>query len=336
VPAAPDDPNAGVAGEEASAWMTAPTPRRPSTPVAESKAKVAYPPFTVAVLPDTQVYAEYHPEIFYAQTRWIADHHKEQGIKLVLHEGDIVNNDDVTEWSRARKAMSALDGVVPYALARGNHDLKGGYSRIGGLMDSFFRASDFLQYPWFRETYEVGHMDDSFLLVDLNGQKWVVLALEYGPRDTVLAWASRILRRFAALPAMIVTHAYLYDDRHRYDHRNHPEQLYGPHDLALEGGVNDGEEMWEKLVSRHDNVLFVLSGHVVEGGVGRLTSVRRSGAPCHQILANYQIEEKGGNGFLRLMRFEPDQDRVVVRTYSPYLNRYKTDPANDFVLDLAD
>jgi hypothetical protein len=228
-----------------------------------------------------------------------------------------------------------LDGLVPYTLARGNHDLASGVSRAGGLMDTYFPPAAFLQYPWFRETFEAGHMDGNFVLADLGGQKWVVLSLEYGPRDAMLEWADRILREHADLPAIVVTHAYLYSDDTRYDHARAPYQEYNPHDLPLEGGSNDGEEMWQKLISRHSNVRFVLSGHVTaDDGTGRLTSTRADGTRCHQLLADYQVFGEGGDGFLRLMRFDPRTRKVQVQTYSPYLDVWKTDPENQFVLDL--
>ena len=40
--------------------------------------------FTIVALPDTQNYSRYSPEIFRAQTQWIADHVQDQNIKLVL------------------------------------------------------------------------------------------------------------------------------------------------------------------------------------------------------------------------------------------------------------
>ena len=33
------------------------------------------------------------------------------------------------------------------------------------------------------------------------------------------------------------------------------------------------------------------------------------------------------------MRFFPAEQRVVVQTYSPYADRFKTDPQNEFTLD---
>jgi hypothetical protein len=111
--------------------------------------------------------------------------------------------------------------------------------------------------------------------------------------------------------------------------------------------VNDGEDLWQKLIKPNRNVQFVFCGHVVGDGHGlgfataRLTSVRDDGSRVHQVLANYQYclggpctEVHGGNGFLRLLRFVPDEHVVHVQTYSPYLDQSLTDDANQFDLDL--
>ena len=42
----------------------------------------------------------------------------------MTHEGDIVeHNGHDLEWERANTSMSMLDGVVPYGMGPGNHDL---------------------------------------------------------------------------------------------------------------------------------------------------------------------------------------------------------------------
>ena len=43
-------------------------------------------------------------------------------IKYVLQLGDVVNNDVAIQWTNAQAALTMLDGVVPYAIAPGNHD----------------------------------------------------------------------------------------------------------------------------------------------------------------------------------------------------------------------
>jgi hypothetical protein len=293
--------------------------------------------FTVVALPDTQYYAADHPEIFQAQTRWIVEAHAEQQIALVVHEGDIVDRDVPPQWERAAASLHRLDGVVPYLLSSGNHD----YRDVGGrisrdtLIDRYFPVGGFEPRPWFQGTYETGHIENSFGVVEMGGGRWLVLSLEFGPRDAVLAWADRIAKRYAQLPAIVVTHAYLDADGSRYDGAR-GDQLWNPHRYlggGAPGDVNDGEEMWRKLVSRNANILFVLCGHDLGDGVARLTNVRADGSRVHQLLANYQMGELGGAGYLRLLRFDPAARRVAVRTYSPYLDRFKTDADNEFDLD---
>jgi hypothetical protein len=52
----------------------------------------------------------------------------------------------------------------------------------------------------------------------------------------------------------------------------------------------------------------------------------------NQILADYQAYPEGGGGYLRIMRFQPSQNRVLVSTYSPHYSAYLTDAENQFAL----
>jgi len=80
--------------------------------------------FTVVVLPDPQNYSQYYPQIFDAQTQWIAANSAAQNVQVVLEVGDSVNNSkDLAEWQNANHSISLLDqSGVPYAIAVGNHD----------------------------------------------------------------------------------------------------------------------------------------------------------------------------------------------------------------------
>ena len=81
-------------------------------------------PYTVVVLPDTQIYAANPPltQYFDAQMAWIVAEHAAGNIAFVLHEGDIVDDDVPAQWMRASNSLHMLDGVVPYVLSAGNHD----------------------------------------------------------------------------------------------------------------------------------------------------------------------------------------------------------------------
>lgn len=63
--------------------------------------------FTLAVLPDTQIYAWKHPDTYPAQTRWLADHAKRYNLRYVLHVGDITQHNTNTQWQVAARARVA-------------------------------------------------------------------------------------------------------------------------------------------------------------------------------------------------------------------------------------
>ena len=148
----------------------------------------------------------------------------------------------------------------------------------------------------------------------------------------MLAWVAAILAAHPTANAILVTHAYLFVDGTRFDAANRTDQYSNPHEYDSDGrlgGANDAAEMWQKLIADQPQIRFVLCGHM--HAQARLTSERPGAPPVHQLLADYQHEEYGGYGYLRLMTFEPD-GRVIVRTYSPFLDQYRTDENNDFVL----
>lgn len=289
------------------------------------------------VLPDTQFYALNYPKTYDAQTRWIAENVKRYNVAYVLHVGDITDRNTKAEWQVAAKAHARFDGVVPCALLPGNHDLA--EARRSGLSDHFPPAS-FKKLPTFGGFYdkEPARSDNSYHLFEAGGRKWLVIALEFGPRHDVLRWANEVAAKYPDRSAILVTHAYLRPDNTRYDKRvkvtvkgKESNKGLGKSVLANdEVGFNDGEDMWQKLVSQHANFAFVISGHVCI--TGHRTDTGRHGNPVHQILVDYQNQPNGGNGYLRLLQFTPDMKAVRVSDYSPTLDRVSDTPKSSFEL----
>lgn len=50
------------------------------------------------------------------------------------------------------------------------------------------------------------------------------------------------------------------------------------------------------------------------------------------MLSNYQNFPNGGNGYLRILTFDCIQNQLHIKTFSPYLNTYKTDSSSQFSL----
>ena len=186
--------------------------------------------------------------------------------------------------------------------------------------------------------FEEGKTDNSYHTFNAGGKDWLVLALEFGPRDAVVQWANQVVEAHPDHEAILVTHAYMYFDDTIYDWATKgSSQQWNPHSYGIEnqpGGVNDGQELWDELVKGHDNFRFVFNGHVLGDGIGRRATLGDAGNVVHQILANYQINTEGGQGDMRLLEFKPDGETVVVRTYSPSLDRYDTAPDQEFTLNM--
>lgn len=293
--------------------------------------------FTIVALPDTQNYSRYFPEIFRAQTQWIADHVQDQNIKLVLGLGDIVDNgSDMTQWQNADAAVHILDGHVPYFMAIGNHDYANSKpaARTAGAQgfNQFFGPSRYSNASWYRGNYQ-GSNENFYGVVNINGRAFLILVLEYSPRDAALAWADGILKANQDKEAIIVTHSFTFTDNTRMSRCDaNSAASFGV------GGDNDGEDVWWKLVRKYANVRMVLSGHVNTGdGTGHRIDLGANGNLVNQMLSDYQSEPQGGGGYLRILKISPLKNQISVTTYSPYLNSFKTDDHNQFTVPyLAD
>jgi hypothetical protein len=310
--------------------------------------------WSMVVIPDTQNYvkntADYH--VLNGMIDWIVDNREEYGIQLVLQEGDIVNqNDRVTptsgnqssaeQWVNARNAFSKLNGVLPYVMAAGNHDLGTSSAQTRQtFFNNYFKASDNpLVDPaqgGILSGYQVpGELQNAYFeFTAPDGRELLVFSLEFWPNQATVDWANEIAARpeFADRTAVLLTHSYMNSNEQRTNASPSSYEIgNGPHGDE----THDGEQLWQELVRNHGNFEMTFSGHVGGDGIGYLRSVGVEGNPVHQMLINTQFEANGGNGWFRVLEFLNDGVSVRVRTYSPYLDMYRTDAANDYVITLS-
>ncbi len=294
----------------------------------------------LVVLPDTQHYTECYAGILNLQTQWIVDNKEKYNIAYALTLGDITNHNNKLQWGRANRAFGRLDGRVPYTIVLGNHDcgLRGKTKTRDTLADDYFPPSRFADWPTFGGVRQKGRIENNYHLFKAGAREWLILNLEWGPRDASLEWADQILRKYSGRRAVIATHAYLYSDSTRYNWQMRgEEQKWNPHKYGTAGGVNDGEQLWQKLVKKHANVVMTINGHVLNDGLGFLVSKGDHGNLVNQMLVNFQdpIHPLGGEGWLRLLEFLPDGHTIQAKTYSPLYEKYKTDSDNQFIFQLS-
>ena len=296
-------------------------------------------PFSIVVLPDTQYYADVRTAdaenywhngdlraYFFAQTNWIKANKDEMNIKMVLQLGDLVQADDPREYEIADRALSIIEDVVPYGLCIGNHDMGFGksdkHSRTSREtnFNDFFPPSRFQNNPLYDYGGNLDDVSDNYYLrFKAGGMKFLVLSFEFFPRDEVLVWANRVVSDHPDHRVIMFTHCFLSADGSLNDFKNYP----------LKG--NTATEMWEEFVKQHKNIFLVLSGHII--GEATVTTKGLHGNNVYQLLADYQQNYNGGEGYLRIMTFHPNENRIDVTSYSPAIDESMTDHENQFSLE---
>jgi hypothetical protein len=268
--------------------------------------------FTLAVLPDTQQYANRDPDGFIAMTQWIVDHRDEQRIVFCSHVGDVVRRfDSSEEWAVAQAAMSRLDATVPYAISVGNKDMDEESGDASWFCETF-PPRRFSAFGWYG-----GHCRenaDSFQTFEAGGHRFLILHLECNAPDDVLAWADRVMTEHPDHRVIVTTHMFLGPldkPRGKDGYFSDPRGVARwskCHGLA----GNSPQQMWDKCLSRHGNLFLILCGDQsrVQTMHVELTGVRHN--RVHVCLCDYYGAPEG---WLRLLRFSPAQHHLDVVTY---------------------
>lgn len=340
------------------------TVRLADVPGAEASVVVDVPgglddPFMMVVVPDTQgmVNSGYRAWMIPDMFEWIVENRDARAIEFVTHVGDVVwNPDNDGQWQRALAGIDLLDGVVPYAIALGDHEYfpeedKGGSTEP---YRTYFGPERYDGYDWYLGAHTDGLSHAQTF--DAGGRTFLHLALEWEPTGSVedpttpLGWAASVLAAHPRTPTIITTHAYLWDEP-GFEGRF-------PRD-AREGTVTDGdsveyvgasgEDLFQQLVAPNPQVFMVVSGHyhraaLPNRGKFHQVSFNDAGFEVYEMLSNFQSWPDGGQGWLRLIEFIPDggedgRDRVAVSTYSPVLDAageeaFQVDPRGRFDFDL--
>lgn len=275
-------------------------------------------PLRIVLIPDPQAYAKNVRQnvVYFSETLWI--NNNADSIKFVLCLGDITGGNNDTQWKVAGGALSLLEGrKVPFTFTPGNHDL-GDHadSRDASNMNKYLPYSRYSRNSYFGGAFETNQMENTWSTFSKGDYKFLILSLEYAPRNKVIAWAKTLVEQHPYYNVILNTHAHLSTYNLLADTITTP--------LSLDTGdeyANHGVDVWEKLVSQYPNFLFVFNGHV--GGVGHLVGDGINGNKVYQFHANYDGQEVADRGMMRIMDMDTENRSFSFKTYSPYYNTYK-------------
>ncbi len=263
--------------------------------------------YSFAFIGDTQIVTESYPDDLAKIYDWLVANKDSKKIQYVFGLGDITNSDTDKEWSTALAQISKLDGVIPYSLARGNHDSVEQFTKnfstdvYRGQFEGFYE--DAIMNSW--RTFKAGSVD------------YLLITLDYGADDNVLNWAAEVITSHPDHRVIITTHCYFFRDG----------STLGANDVcppSTSGGTNNGDDIWEKLISKHANIAFVISGHDPNDAIVKRQVKGENGNTITQMLIDPQGVDAavGATGMVAMFYFSEDGNEIEVEYYSTVREKY--------------
>lgn len=250
--------------------------------------------------------------------KWLEDNKETEKIEYVIGVGDITNLSSVEEYALVRPYLDNLNRVYGgnFLQVIGNHDFTYDKAQSQGkernvtpsetfekylegdskarikkyvLYSDAFLGSEYGSLLSDTQWLDIAEREDDFMLnhykiAEIDGAPFLMLTLEYAPSDEVLAWANEVVAAHKNYNVILSTHAYLDYDGEPLDKNSFTSPA---NDKSVPNG-NDGVGIWEKLVSKHENIKIVLSGHIGNDEVVVTEAIGENGNKVIQVLTDHQ------------------------------------------------
>jgi hypothetical protein len=290
---APETPVSAI--KTASLTTPVPTDAQP----AAGKTLPAPTPFSFAWIGDTQQYTAKDNDVFSTMTQWINDSQKEYNTVFTIHTGDIVYNPyQAYQWDNGVRAFSLLPAGMRVLTVAGNHDFLEKDDPNTPYLDKRPDTDDSSAYALDKQGYVY------YTTFTEGGVPFLVFSVSYGFEVGAVDWINRICARYPDHYAVLCLHTYV-----------------------DEGGYSSvGKRIFMSVVKHSRNIRMVLCGHA-RGAVYWPEELDDDGdgkpdRTVHQMMMDTQDDDDKGTGFLRILRFHPENDTIEVVTYSPWFDRF--------------
>ncbi len=294
--------------------------------------------YSFAIIGDQQCMVQYARELnsnkyFKKIYDYILNNASSKKIAHVFNLGDIVQTTyeyDQTNTDEHKSRMdkeaeiaytqiARLDGVVDYSLVRGNHDGPEFYEQYYGVNSTYTGYASHIEDYFINSSNSVHYFSAGNL-------DYMVVTLDFGAGDLVIEWANEIIAAHPNHNVIISTHAYMYKDGNLLTNSNlcarKPDGTNDPlYNTAMGATANNGDDLWNKLISKHANIVMVLNGHVGSEDVVCTQLKGENGNTVTNVLINPQemdtmFKSQGGVGAVAMFYFSNGGKTVEVRYWS--------------------
>ncbi len=280
--------------------------------------------YSMIVIPDQQILSHYYQAELMGMYQWIADNREKENIQMVMNVGDLADNcGNIAQWDNNKAAWELLPDDLPFITAAGNHDYdtNSGWNKGYGvreqltIMNSYFPQSIFEAYPT-----EIGFFDETnsvnqWQAFSVNGNKYLVMALEYVPQADVLEWAGQVADEHPNHQVIMVTHSFMGNT-----------------------GNLDQPKIWNDFLKNHENVIMTFSGHVSHTEVVHRTDKGVNGNDVHNILMDAQSLDTSNrkHAMIGILRFNADGTLCDISYFSTSREQYEARSNFTLTIDMPE
>ncbi len=268
--------------------------------------------YSFVAVGDTQNVCKKEPEKMADIYDWIVANVESKKIKYVFGMGDVTNDSSSAEWKVALEQHQKLDGLVPYSIIRGNHDISFDMNR------HFANETYMSQFEGF---YQEGKIDNSWRTITIGEVDYLMVTIDYAAKNEILDWASEVIAAHPHHRVIISTHCYLFRDGNTVN----KDSQYAPDATGrMVGKINNGDSIWDYLIRKHENIFMVLSGHIASDDVIMTEAKGDHGNTVYQFLIDPQDLDNsiGATGMVAILYFSEDGKNVAVEQYSTVRKQY--------------
>ena len=283
--------------------------------------------YSMALIGDTQTIVRYTDTAdakLNALYGWLINNKDAKKIQYVMGLGDITNDNTVAEYEVASKHINRLtEAGIPHSVVRGNHDTVRDGVLDSTLFNRYFATESYMgQFDVANGNggfYKEGSVENSWRKLHIGNTDYLFVTLDNGASDAELAWAGEIIAANPDHKVIITTHTYLYNDTTTVDDHDSSAPTTSP-----DFESNNGDDFWNKLIRKYENILLVVSGHVACDEVVTTQVKGDHGNIVTQMLVNFQTVDAhfGAAGMVTMLYFSEDGNTVKVETYSPIKEQY--------------
>lgn len=274
--------------------------------------------YTFAVIPDPQMVSHHRKDLMHYLGDYILANYEEQKIKWAFCVGD--NADASGDWDNEFKCISdelyRLDGKVRFVTTPGNHDYDDNCKETRNLTwyNKYYSQERLSQYEDFGGVYQENNTQNSYYLTETEGVKYLIMSIEFGADDGVLEWANKIASFYPDRRIIVITHGYLSNDGELLSE----EKAHAPTSYGWKGkvGINDGDEIYNEFIKKHENMFMVLCGHIPVDDITYREDLGENGNVIMSFLIDGQglLNNAASENLLALLNFD-EKNQVISVNY---------------------